>query len=338
MDSATLQWIVPAEDTPEAVAGAREARQSLDEWARARGLHLVLPREESSLTIPVDMTIGDKVEEEIDRGRDAVSALDAEGAERALTRAEGILRAHPELPQAGWLLAEVQRGWASRWSRVSPVDAERAALAWRGAAALDGGRAAGIGEGALAKPAPEVSVTLAFDGEGDALLDGVPVKAETLKRGEGDHQLVVLRDGRIIWAEWVSFAGGSNVRVVLPRPPPCSREELRRVTLREGSVRAGGVRCQEWVVATPVVGSRHPAVLVASCRADRCGPLLEWGVGEAVPLPTVTGHGQGWPAWATWTLVGAGVLGATAVTLVAAGVFRSSSTVTSFQEGGLVVH
>ena len=74
----------------------------------------------------VDLTIADRVEKELDRAREAIAALDADVAERALARAETLLREHPELPQAAWLRAEVHRSWAARWTRVEPRDDQRA--------------------------------------------------------------------------------------------------------------------------------------------------------------------------------------------------------------------
>jgi hypothetical protein len=148
-----------------------------------------------------------------------------------------------------------------------------------------------------------------------------------------------VREGKVIWAEWVSFASGATVKVALPHPVPCSREELGHVVLKEGGVLvASGVHCADWVAAVPVPRGTHPTVLVATCHREQCGALLEWSVGGAGAPPVAVDHPTHWPSWATWTLVGAGVVGATAATLVAAGVFRSSAPVTNFQEGGLVVH
>src|SRR5258708_2982295 len=73
-------------------------------------------------------------------------------------KAAALLRAHRELPQAGWLMAEVERARAVRWLRVRPVDADAAARAWRRADALDGGRQPSVAEQGLDGRAPEASV------------------------------------------------------------------------------------------------------------------------------------------------------------------------------------
>jgi hypothetical protein len=114
-------WIEPA--------GPAEER-ALGEWALARGVRLHGPSAEEAPRIAVDLSMAERVEAELDKARDGATALDAEVTERALARAEAILRAHPELPQAAWLMAEVERGWAVRWARIEPVDRVRAARAW----------------------------------------------------------------------------------------------------------------------------------------------------------------------------------------------------------------
>ena len=139
--TATSVWLAPGGEAP-----GDAARRALTAWARAHDVTLAEPTAGEPRALAVDLAVADSVELELERAREAVAAQDADTAERALSRAEGELRAHPELPQAAWLLAEVERGWAVRHTRVAPVDAERAERAWQRAAGLDGGRVAGVGE------------------------------------------------------------------------------------------------------------------------------------------------------------------------------------------------
>src|SRR5215472_14152928 len=214
----TLVWL---EREPPSV----EARSALEEWARARGVQLEAPRDVPPPELPVDLTVADKVEDDLEHAHNALAALDADGAERALAHAEGSLLEHPELPQAAWLLAEVSRAWAVRWTRVAPVDAERAARAWRQAAALDGGRASGVGEPTGIAPEPAVDATLTLDdAEGTrALLDGVAVSPGALHTAAGRHQLVVSRAGVPVWAAWVNVAPGIEIRAAIPPVAACSK-------------------------------------------------------------------------------------------------------------------
>jgi hypothetical protein len=290
-------------------------------------------------SLRIDPTVADGVEEELEKARDACSALDAEAAERSLARAESTLRRHPELPQGAWLMAEVERGWARRWASLPPKDPERAAAAWRRAGGLDGGREPGVGEAGTAIVDPEVSFELHLDGveEGEAWLDGRSVAPGPLRRSAGEHQLTLTRRGVVVWAGWIGVAEGAPVRVAPPEPLPCSAEDLSRVALDDAKgkrIRADGVRCERWVVAEPTAISG--ALLVAPCTMDHCGALLEWSVSEGgpvVPNETVrrTSH---WPAWATWTLVGVGAAAIAGITLGIDAAFHAGSTQPRFVSGG----
>ena len=339
---ATVAWLQPSSEQEAPDDGrAREARSALERWARARGLRLVAPTSRPGPRLAVDMDLADRVEAELARAHDAVTAEDEGGADRALARAEGLLRAHAELPNAAWLMAEVHRAWSSRWSRLPPHDAERARLEWQRAAVLDGGRSAGVGEGAAPHEAP-IDSALALDGEGVARLDGRATAAGPLHIAAGEHHLVVERSGAIVWAEWVTFAPSATLHVAVPDPAPCSTEDLAGATLDHGAVRAVGVRCGSWVAAAPGPAGR---LLVATCEGATCGTVLEYsalpdGLSQTAPPRTekIATAGR-WPRWASWTLVGVGVAAAAVgVTLAATGAFRSSPPEVQFVSGGLHVN
>ena len=351
-DDVTVVWLAP--DASE----RDDAARALAEWGRARGLRILSATDGSRSGPPkIDFTIADRVEKELDRAREATAALDADAAERALARAETLLRDHPELPQAAWLRAEVHRSWAARWSRVDPRDDLRAQLAWQEADALDGGRAAGIGEVAF-PPRPRAAVTLTVQGATSrkvvARLDGTELTAAssgdgattyTLDVAAAEHQLVIALDGDVTFASWVAIAepAAGAPRATIPihvgDEGACSAASLATVTRGDGgAVQAGGVTCEHWVAAVPA--ERRGAVLVARCERSACGPFLEWrseGAFGAPGPPPALPHGGAWPAWATWTAIGVGAVAATTIALVATGVFDSHPTEQRFVAGGVRV-
>ncbi len=337
--AATLVWIAPG--LPD---GTQE--RSLASWAEAHSRVLAPPRDEPPPALQVDLSIAEDVERALDRARDAIAAREGDNVDANLGAAEAALRAHPELPQGAWLMAEVERARSTRWRRVPPTDAAAADRAWMRAEALDGGRAPGVGEQSSQAHPPAASLRLEVTPAGaEAYLDGSPAE---LGSGEtpthaGPHQLVVTWRGVPIWASWLQTPQGSSVvHAAAPSPPPCSVSDLarvRQVRLASGgdAVDGTGARCAQWVAA--VGGATPEEVRVASCEADRCGPLLAWQASIALPLPWSPPPERpraGWPAWGTWSLVGAGAAIATGVAVIlASGVLRPPAPETRFVSGGI---
>jgi len=352
MIDAAVVWIADRTSTSSVGAlGAipsEEAKRSLDAWARARGVRLVTPSDDAGTATAIDWAAGDTVEGALVRVREALAGLDFDATEKALAEAEATLRDHAELPHAAWLRAEVERAWSSRWLRAK--DEARAKRAWQQAAALDGGRAPGLGEKAFDAVAP-ITATIRLEGpaDGDASLrlDGAAIAPGDVTRGEGEHALAVVRaDGSIASSAWVSLAQGTVVHAQAPTPPPCSQGDVKRARLEGDAVVAQGVRCGHWVAAIAVDAG---VIRVATCEADSCGPLVEWRVTSSsswtfAPTSSVPGSGANgesrahWPAWATWTLAGVGVAGATIAIIAATGAFKSAPTETHFVNGGLQIH
>jgi len=337
---ATLVWIAPQ---PPDAAQAR----TIDSWARARGVVLVAPSEERTPSLTVDPKVADDVESMLDRARDAIAARDGDAADRAIGTADSLLRAHPELPQGAWLMAEVERARAARERRVPPVDDAAADRAWARAEAIDSGRVAGVGE--QASSTHPAAATIAIDvTPPDTLvwLDGEPVHGGAVETHAGPHALVATWNGAPVWAQWVDTpAGSSTVRIVAPVAPTCSLDDVSRAALHgdaSATVDAAGVRCPTWIAAAPasgVAGSAPAAdgVLFATCEREHCGPLLAWHPTALIPWKPPPDHGGGgWPSWATWGLVGAGAVVATAVVIVASGVLKPAPTATQFSSGGVV--
>ena len=334
--SATLVWFASPGETREAPPA--ESRRALDQWARAHEVTLAMPAAEDSRVIGVDLAVSDRVEQELERAREAVAAQDADAAERALARAESDLYAHPELPHAAWLLAEVERGWAVRYTRLAPMDEARAERAWLRAAGLDGGRAAGIGEPQVpgaggAVVTVHASIAVVADGALTLWLDGAELAAGSVDRSPAAHQLLVTRDGAPVWAAWVTLAEGTAVRVALAPSAPCTISDVAHARVRDNAIEATGVRCPRWIAARPTSAS---GVLIASCEAERCGALVEWRApAAALPPSPPKPRTSTWPSWATWTIVGGATALAAGVVLAASGALQPARTETRFINGGI---
>jgi hypothetical protein len=333
---ATVVWIAP--DPPD--AGPRRALAS---WAAARDLRLVEPVDLGPTPIaadPGDPRVPEEVEEHLDRARDALAALDGAGVDAELAAADALLRAHAELPEAAWLMAEVERARAVRWRRVSPLDAEAADRAGKRAEALDGGRAAGIGEEAAASGPAGASLALpgALGLQEQRWLDGRPV-GERAETHAGLHALVVTWAGAPVWAAWREAPPGpSTIELGAPGAAACSRADVAPARIEGDRVLAGPVRCGRWVAATPGADGSAREARVALCEAGRCGALQVWRLPEPWTEPAADRPAERrWPAWATWSAVGAGAAIAAGAAVVIASALRTPPAETRFVTGGRVV-
>jgi hypothetical protein len=287
------------------------------------------------------------VEDRLDRARDALAGTDPAAVDAELTRAESVLRAHPELPQAAWLMAELERIRAVRLGQMAPIDAEGAARAWKRAAAIDGGRQAGMAERSVtrAERAPDAAsleITGVVEGSEQAWLDGRPVGAH-LETSAGVHAAVVTWAGDPIWAKWHDVvAGASSLSLVLPSPPPCSTVDVARARAREGAIDATRVACGSWIAAQPDPGSSR-SVLVAVCSGDHCGPVSAWRLPEpwvAAPQPRPVpapppASGKPLPAWIVWSAAGVGVAVAAGAVAALASSANPGPPQTRFVDNGI---
>jgi hypothetical protein len=308
------------------------ASAELAAWARSRGVTLTGPSDDSRRTLAYPESVAAQIEAELTRAREATTALDAEGADRSLERAESTLLAHPELPQAAFLLAEVLRARAARASTVAPKDPELALASLREARGLDGGRKAALGE--EEGPPPElVSVEITAPESGELHVDGVPRSRSAGKTelSRGRHHVVLMAFGRAVWASWVTATPDARIEAPEVRTP-CSRQDFDGVGLRGAHVSAPKTTCGDWVAA-----SHHDqALFVARCSQSTCGPLIEWRVRLPVaPLvPRYQDHSI--PSWIGWSSAGVLAVVATSIALVASGAFETAPQTTRFSYGGVV--
>jgi hypothetical protein len=319
--------------------------RALSSWARAHGVRLAAPERAAAHPLAVDPGIAENVEVLLESARDAIAAHEGAGADRALSTAESMLRAHPELPQAAWLMAEVDRERAAQWRRVPPTDAEAAEAAWLRAEAIDDGRVAGVGEEASANHPRPATVTVDLSPEDAQLwLDGEPVRPSVIPTRSGVHTLVATSGGAPVWAGWIEARpGATSVRVDAPTAPKCSADDVARARITSDAngrssvdlIDAHQVRCSSWVAS--LAGTQLGSVRVAVCETDRCGPLFEWRASTAWTWAPPVEHGKErrGPSWATWSLLGVGVAIAAGVVLAASGALETAPAETHFVSGGI---
>ena len=330
---ATLVWIAP--DPPDA-----DQRTAVAGWARSRGATLVDPAPWHPTLLPVDAQVSAEVEDLLDRARDAIAADVAADVDAILDKADALLRAHPELPQAAWLMAEVERDRAVRLLRLRPTDPAAAARAWKRADAIDGGRLPAMGEQGLEGRAEEASVEVVapLDSQEQAWIDGRRAGAHLTTRA-GLHAAVVTWGGDPVWAEWRETpAGASTLALDPPRAAPCSGPDVEGARMDGDHVDAARVQCPSWVLVRPHPGTSR-AVEVAECAANRCSASVTWRLPEpwVAPPPVAAAPTKRWPAWAIWSVAGAGAAVATGTAVVLANALRVPPPETRFVTGGIKV-
>ena len=210
----TLVWISP--EPPDS-----DQARALSSWASAHGLKATPPANTPAQALAIDLRIAETVEALLDSARDAIAARERDGADRALSAADTTLRAHPELPQAAWLMAEVERARASAWRNVWATDTEAAERAWMRAEAIDGGRVAGLGEVGTARHPDTAVVTVGLSPsasqDAELWLDGARAFTQPIATHAGIHTLVVRSGGAPVWARWIETPRGTS-SVLATRP------------------------------------------------------------------------------------------------------------------------
>ncbi|MEY4548059.1 MAG: hypothetical protein RL685_4254 [Pseudomonadota bacterium] len=245
-------------------------------------------------------------------------------------RLDQLLAEHPELPQAGWWLAE---RYALERQHVRDIDSEQAAAVQleQRRAALEGPRAAVAGGGEAAEPGAALPAQplelIGLRPRDQLLLDGQFVATGTTMT-TGRHHAQLFRARRSVWAGWIEL---ESAQLQLPeRTAPCSDLDLLGTEYATDSPRpAPGVRCPAWAVA-----HAHPGGLeLALCRADRCEPWQPQSTPSSARLTAATSladPAEHMPAWLTWGAVGLGAAASTALVLWQAGVFDRPAPATEF--------
>lgn len=226
-------------------------------------------------------------------------------------------RAHPEDPEAPYLVAEALRTLA----RIEDVNDPSGARALRARAdVLDGGRRIGLSEGGPLDPPKEapiaVTITLVdassttvvwIDGEERDVKSPIAVMA-------GEHHLRVVTESATLSAEWLTVTTPTQLTLRGgARRAPCSRTDLSRaLPALEGFM----VACPRWARVTPLKG----AIEIRVCGPTSCGPAATWSTMTMVtPQPPHTP--SVWSSRWTWLGIGAAALVGGTVTAWSLGAF-----------------
>ena len=132
----TLVWLGARQPDPATSA-------ALAAWAEANAVRLEGPRHEMPAEADREAPIAGRCETLLEQARDQLQAGDESSAGALLAELDQTLRAHPELLQAGWLMAERYRAEARLWRSTSP---DRATAWGQRADIIEGTRAAAFGE------------------------------------------------------------------------------------------------------------------------------------------------------------------------------------------------
>jgi hypothetical protein len=271
--------------------------------------------------------------------------LDDALALEQLAQAETLIYEHPELPQAGFLLAEAAAQQAPIFEHTG--QARLAQIQRLRAATLEGERVRPYAAAtevhstpsdARAPAAGSRDVTVTGLAAGDTLVwDGSPIAARRLTVPIGEHHVQVLRDTALIWAGFLLVHGAdTEVRVPVAPPAPCSRRDLSGAGVQHDRVTgAEGVRCPLWALARPAAGK---GVDVALCRRSECGSLMNWqeGFGEPLVKPLHEAHPWRLPSWTGYVAAGVGAAAATGLILWQSGAFDDpAEQPRSFTFGGI---
>lgn len=306
-------------------------RQTLAAWAKHRHLTLEPPRAEPSEPRWVyDSRLVQMVEQLLEAARLSAGSLDEELAIEQLRRAEALVYAHPELPQAAYLLAE------AAWQQAALADRQghaRLAEIQRGRAArLEGARVPPYAAATQLRTGPGTDdsdplvprvLNVKGPAPSDSLVwDGIRQATLRLTTSVGEHHVQVLREHRIVWAGFVTVhPDPAELILPVPAPAPCTLSDFSSVSLAEDRVDvAPPVRCAAWAVARP---STISGIDVALCQFDRCGPLLNWrqGFGEPLRYPLHEPHPWRLPSWTSYVAAGVGTAAAASLLLWQSGAF-----------------
>ncbi len=298
-------------------------RADLDGYAQSRLLRLEAPRENAASfrNAAYAPDVAADVEALLEEARRATASLEQSRAVAALEHAAELLREHPELPQAAWLLAE-QLELSADLEDAAPEGASSAQALRERAAALEGARATPFSDRAasseLTTPSARALTTEGLEPNDVLEWDGVRI-AHALTSATGEHHARVLRGERLLWAGWVNVAEQEpRVRLPVPENPACSPDDIGAARIAGGrALTSARVRCESYVLAAAHPGGGIEAAL---CERGVCGKVVIFQRGTHDDAGAVAGE-RNWPRWATYTLVAAGGVLATSLVLWRTGAF-----------------
>lgn len=323
VDLPTVVVVDEAPKSARSLATLRDAEaRALGAWHAATGLRAVdLPEPAPITFIPVDadrpLRLA-RIERALHEARGVLDLGDAKivGETRArLAVAYAEARAHPEDPEAPFLVGELLRTLARAEDLAGDAEGARALRAR--AEVLDGGRRIGLSEGGpLDAPAAATSpfvLTLL-----DAPTAVVPFVDGERREGAlslvaGEHHLrLVAADGRTLAAQWFfSGSAGLTLRLGSPRVA-CSATDLAPALekLSTDAHASFAIACSAWLrVARRSTSITAPppaaSIEIQVCSAHDCGAPAVWSTVPLSPPPprpeSKSIFRSGW----TWAAIGA---------------------------------
>jgi hypothetical protein len=303
-----------------------EYRGEIAQWAAEHGFRPVAP--ESSPRAAYDAAAALQIETLLEDAKTT-----APGSASVFEQLDRLLAEHPELPQAGWLLAERYALEARELARDgAPVGSRAEELTLR-SSELEGARATAFGtEPSPTPPALPEQPPLQLLGarpEDEVSIDGSP-HFPGRQLAPGRHHVQLLRARTRVWAGWVDV--GSPPRVQLPDPSRACHELdlLDTEPTSPAPTPAPGVLCEHWAVASP---DDSGGLRLSLCQGSHCSAweVQRHGVparGGAAEAPTA--ERDGLPGWVTWGALGVGVAAVGALVLWRTGAFDPASHSTEF--------
>lgn len=302
-------------------ANLQGQRANLDAWAQQQHVQLVAPRRSSAPEY--DPAVAEAIELQLEAVGTAL-ALGQDEWQAIVDQAQAEILAHPELPQAAWLLAESYRlravGLARGGSAVEAAQARAAAVA------LEGDSAAAFGQSgeqlAPLQPRARVEIETVGPRNSDTVFVDGALSPRRLLVVSGKHHVRVVRGEHVVTSEWVEVSpAGGELQVPL-HVSPCSDLDLHGTVTLGDSVRAqSDVRCGDWLVAGQIQGQLQ----LARCHLDQCERLQPWPP-RADPAPAAVTTDEGSSAWYVWPLAITGVALGTAAVLWQTGAFDSDDS------------
>ena len=300
-----------AENAPRPLSSLDEAaRRALTAHGHETGLIAIeLPEQQKPTTIPLDPERSARiarVEETLHAVRGPLDLGDKDALPALRVRvaaAYAETRAHPEDPEAPFLLGEALRTLA----RIEDIagDASGARALRVRADLIDGGRRVGLSEGGPFEPtkAAAIEITVKWiDATASTALfvDGEPRDAKKpLSLQAGEHHVRVVAAGVTLHAQWITLASAGEL--TLRGGAPITACALNDVQPALASLDGFHIACARWMRV-----ERHKdSIEVRVCSSTSCGPSSVWSTVPIAPTKAPPPTTSIWSSRWTWVGIGA---------------------------------
>lgn len=299
------------------------ARRALDAFSDTTSVKPIGLPESASIVVTVDPQRGArilKIEEALKNARGPLDLGDRDAltaVRLSVSEAYAEARAHPEDPEAPFLVAEALRTLA----RVEELagDAIGARALRRRAELIDGGRRIGLSEGLPLEPATAATVAITFkllDAGTTTVLfvDGeARDPSKPLSIVPGEHHVRVTAGSATVNAQFMTLATATEVtlRGGAPRTP-CSASDLAPALASDSFA----VLCPRWLR----VLHKTTTIEVRICGAASCGAPSTWSTAPITTTPPVA-ETSVWSSRWTWLGIGAAAVVGGSITAWRLGAF-----------------